>query len=192
MNTDYQNSKQYLRYMHELEHTLNVLDNETKSDILNELASHIYESMCMMPNTTLPEEERLSKVLNKLGNPTKIAQSYISEAQLKKVLIKGNPFQIVKYAGICMLRTGKYLISGVLYLFGITFLILSILKVFIPDHIGFFHNQEQFFIGYTSETDASMNDMLGYWFIPISLIFSGILYVTGTILIKRDISKKQR
>ena len=174
MNTDYQNSKQYLRYMHELEHALNVLDNKTKADILNELASHIYESMCMMPNTTLPEEERLSKVLNKLGNPTKIAQSYIS------------------YAGICMLRTGKYLISSILYLFGITFLILSILKVFIPDHIGFFHNQEQFFIGYTSETDASMNDMLGYWFIPISLIFSGILYVTGTILIKRDISKKQR
>lgn len=192
MNTDYQNSKQYLRYMHELEHALNVLDNETKVDILNELASHIYESMRMMPNTTLPEEERLSKVLNKLGNPTKIAQSCISEAQLKKVLIKGNPFQIVKYAGICMLRTGKYLISGILYLFGITFLILSILKVFIPDHIGFFHNQEQFFIGYTSETDVSMNDMLGYWFIPISLIFSGILYVTGTILIKRDISKKQR
>lgn len=84
MNTDYQNSKQYLRYMHELEHALNVLDNETKADILNELASHIYESMCMMPNTTLPEEERLSKVLNKLGNPTRIAQSYISEAQLKK------------------------------------------------------------------------------------------------------------
>lgn len=33
MNTDYQNSKQYLRYMHELEHALNVLDNETKADI---------------------------------------------------------------------------------------------------------------------------------------------------------------
>ena len=160
MNTDYQNSKQYLRYMHELEHTLNVLDNETKSDILNELASHIYESMCMMPNTTLPEEERLSKVLNKLGNPTRNAQSYISEAQLKKVLIKGNPFKIVKYASLCILRTGKYLISGILYLFSIIFLILSILKVFIPNSIGFFYNHEQFFIGYTSEINSSMNDII--------------------------------
>lgn len=48
MNTDYQNSKQYLGYMHELKHNLNILDNETKDDILNELASHIYESMCML------------------------------------------------------------------------------------------------------------------------------------------------
>lgn len=191
MNTDYQNSKQYLNYMHELEHALNILDNETKVDILNELASHIYESMHMMPNTTLSEEERLNKILTHLGNPTKIAQSYISEAQLKKVLIKKNPFKIVKYASICMLRSGKYLISGILYLFSITFLILSILKVFIPDHIGFFQNQEQFFIGYTSEIAASTNDILGYWFIPIGLIFSGILYLTGTILIKREISKKQ-
>lgn len=178
--------------MHELEHALNVLDNKTRIDILNELASHIYESMCMMPNATQSEEERLNKVLNKLGNPTKIAQSYISEVQLKEVLIKRNPFKIVKYASICILRTGKYLISGILYLFSITFLILSILKVFIPDHIGFFHNPEQFFIGYNSEIDASMNDILGYWFIPISLVFSGILYLTGTILIKRDISKKRQ
>lgn len=192
MNTDYLNSKQYLNYMHELEHTLNVLDNETKVDILNELASHIYESMCMMPNTTQSEEERLNKILTRLGNPTKIAQSYISEAQLKKVLIKKNPFKIIKYASICMLCSGKYLISGILYLFSITFLILSILKVFVPDHIGFFHNQEQFFIGYSSEISASTNDILGYWFIPISLIFSGILYLTGTILIKRNISKKQQ
>lgn len=191
MNTDYQNSKQYLGYMHELKHNLNILDNETKDDILNELASHIYESMCMLQDKKLSEEERLGKVLSQLGNPTKIAQLYISEARLKKNLIKGNPLKIIKYATLCIVRTGKYLISGILYLFSIIFLILSILKIFMPNSIGFFYNYEQFFIGYTSEMDSSMNDILGYWFIPISLIFSSILYLTGTVLIKRNILKKQ-
>ena len=114
MNTDYQNSKRYLGYMHELEHNLNILDNETKDDILKELASHIYESMCMQQDKILSEEERLDKVLTQLGSPAKIAQLYISEARLKKNLIKGNPFKIVKYASLCILRTGKYLISGIL------------------------------------------------------------------------------
>lgn len=191
MNTDYQNSKRYLGYMHELEHNLNILDNETKDDILKELASHIYESMCMQQDKILSEEERLDKVLTQLGSPAKIAQLYISEARLKKNLIKGNPFKIVKYASLCILRTGKYLISGILYLFSIIFLLLSILKVFIPNSIGFFYNHEQFFIGYTSEINSSMNDIIGYWFIPISLILSSILYLIGTTLIKRNILKKQ-
>ncbi len=191
MNTNYQNSKQYLNYMQELEHNFRILDNRTKDEILNELASHIYEGMYMLQNTTLSEEERLSKVLMKLGNPTKIAQSYISEAQLKQVLIKENPFKIIKYASVCIFHTGKYLISGVLYLFSVAFFILSILKVFIPTYIGVFYNHEQFFIGYTSEIDSSMDDLLGYWFIPTSLIFSSILYMIGTMLIKRDILKRQ-
>lgn len=147
--------------------------------------------MCMLQDKKLSEEERLGKVLSQLGNPTKIAQLYISEARLKKNLIKGNPLKIIKYATLCIVRTGKYLISGILYLFSIIFLILSILKIFMPNSIGFFYNYEQFFIGYTSEMDSSMNDILGYWFIPISLIFSSILYLTGTILIKRNILKKQ-
>lgn len=146
--------------------------------------------MCMLQDKTLSEKERLDKVLTQLGSPTKIAQLYISEARLKKNLIKGNPFKIVKYASFCMLRTGKYLISGILYLFSIIFLILSILKVFIPNSIGFFYNHKQFFIGYTSEINSSLNDILGCWFIPISLILSGILYLIGTTLIKRNILKK--
>lgn len=85
MNTDYQNSKRYLGYMHELEHNLNILDNETKDDILKELASHIYESMCMQQDKILSEEERLDNVLTQLGSPAKIAQLYISEARLKKI-----------------------------------------------------------------------------------------------------------
>lgn len=84
MNTDYQNSKQYLGYMHELKHNLNILDNETKDDILNELASHIYESMCMLQDKKLSEEERLGKVLSQLGNPTKIAQFIYIRSSIEK------------------------------------------------------------------------------------------------------------
>lgn len=56
MNTNYQNSKQYLNYMQELEHNFRILDNRTKDEILNELASHIYEGMYMLQNTTFQKK----------------------------------------------------------------------------------------------------------------------------------------
>lgn len=190
MNTDYQRSKRYLDYMRTLEQKLGVLDHKTKEDILNELASHIYESMCTLRDTTPADGEALNEVLTKLGSPAKIARLYVSEARLRKEIKKGNPFKIVRYAGICIFRTGKYLISGLFYLFSITFLILSVLKVFIPDNIGFFCNGERFFVGYSSAVEPSMHDILGYWFIPIALIFTCVLYLTGTVLIKRDMLKR--
>lgn len=190
MNTDYQRSKQYLDYMHTLEQKLGVLDRKTREDISNELASHIYESMCTLRDTMPADGEALNKVLAKLGSPAKIARLYVSEARLRNEIKKGNPFQIVRYAGICIFRTGRYLISGLFYLFSITFLVLSLLKLFIPDNIGLFCNDERFFVGYSSAADPSMHDILGYWFIPAALVFAGLLYWIGTILIKRDMLKR--
>lgn len=192
MKTDYQYSKQYLNYMQKLESELKVLDEKTKNDILNELASHVYESMCRLQGTALSDEDCLNNVLTQLGSPTKIAQLYVTESQLKSVLKKSNPFEIIRQTCVCIFRTGKYLVSGILYLFSVTFFILSILKIFIPDSVGFFYNNESFFVGYCSETDLSMPDILGYWFILIGLIISCILYLIGTILIKRNIIKKQQ
>ena len=104
MKTDYQHSKQYLNYMHKLECELKVLDEKTKKDILNELASHIYESMCRLQEAALSDEECLNNVLTQLGSPTKIAQLYVIESQLKSVLKKGNPFEIIRQTCVCIFR----------------------------------------------------------------------------------------
>ncbi len=80
---------------------------------------------------------------------------------------------------------------GIGYLFAFIFGLLAILKIFLPSHTGMFIREGGgVTIGFNADPVAG-EDALGFWFIPLSILLTALLYVSLTKLMQRLSKSKE-
>ena len=82
----------------------------------------------------------------------------------------------------------KNFLSSLIFFFGysivLTLGLLTILKIILPQYVGiFFHKNGGHSIGFDANS-VNATEVLGYWFIPIGIFLTIILYMGLTRLLK--------
>jgi len=165
---------------------------QQKDEMILELKGHLWESMTN--DNAEKEVDRILNALEKLGEPDEFLKPIVADKLLlnasrtlsPKSLILGLIFNF--YAGIK--RASITLIMGTCYTLLIVFGIMTILKAFFPNNVGLFRNPNGSILLGIDPDMPGAQDLLGYWFIPIGLFITVILYFLITKLLKVFIKHK--
>ena len=77
-----------------------------------------------------------------------------------------------------------YAILSLLYLLLSVFGLLIAAKIVEPSKTGLFYQEDSFqAFGYVSDSEG-MNEILGYWFIPLAILSAIIFYILITLLFR--------
>jgi hypothetical protein len=176
----------YIAYMKKVAGMIASLPNTSQREIQGEINSHIYESLRMTPGLSVEE------ALQRFGDP----DAYLPEwAAVKKMEIAAGSFDPIRI--FKALLTGmwnhsthaiKYIVFALLYVFTFAFGLLCILKLIFPSHTGLLISGQGFTFGFNSEI-MGVHEVLGWWFLPICLFITILLYVIITILLKASLPK---
>ncbi len=181
--------KRYDGFMKRLERLSSVLPKEDQKDVMMEYNSHIFESL--QNSNDITEEEKLSKILNGLGEPDVFIKPIIADYKLGQATKSFNPVHILKALILNMASSVSYIIFFILYISLFAFVWTIVQKILHPDEVGLFVGENSFVFGVNSSENA--HEVLGGWYIPVVLVVMGVLYVLITLLLrlKRKWNKKK-
>ena len=135
----------------------------------------------MQKNTAEDELEGLLNILENLGMPEKVLKPLIADKKLRQATKTFNPkhvFQAIK------LNLKNGIVFGLLYLFLFSTIFLFMAKIVFPNNTGLFYNNNKFqSFGFVADY-KEYNEVLGIWFTPLVLIFTIILYLIITLLLR--------
>lgn len=181
-------------YFRRVSNELRLLDRETADDMSAEIKSHLWQSF--EESYQGDEVSALLNVIEKLGEPEDFLRKNVVE-----ILIESGTrrFSIISITKGLLVNIGTGLMNIILsflfftgYLFVLAFGILSFVKIFYPQNVGFFTwDDGRLVVGYTSNPEFS-NELLGYWIIPVMLLLSVILYVLLTRLVRLVLSGRNK
>jgi uncharacterized membrane protein len=157
-----------------------------REDIVEEIRMHILERSGD-PQTSVQE------VLAGLGSADELAQQYLTGMLVQKARHSILPATILR-ATLRWATTGVegflvFMIAITGYLMGGGFLLLALLKPFFPKYTGLWVGPGEFSfsfrLGATMTNPASpVHEVLGWWFIPVSLVLGSLTLVATTKLIQ--------
>lgn len=174
------------RYLSDLETYLSRVSEARAQEVVQEIESHIYDSLALQPQ---PEQGAVEAVLGRLGTPRELAAAYIEHITIGVAPPKGlKPLSRVKngisksfYYSICCLGYGA----------GIALLMLAMLKLLMPSAVGIWVAEHGNSIVLSfSQTSYPANEISGMWLVPLAVMFGvGLLYLTNQItrILKRYI-----
>jgi uncharacterized membrane protein len=183
----------YDKYMLQVQKSLKPLNAKEQEDILLEINSHIYEALQHKKKKN--EIDTLLDILDKLGVPAEVLKSLVADKKLQQATQTFNPLHIFKALILNITNGISYVIFFIFYLclFGFVFLIGA--KLINPDEVGLFLENNRFValgkINPEYLKNASYNEILGNWFIPIMLLSIIILYLLITLLLRLKRKIKQ-
>jgi len=188
----------YNDYIQRCRKATSILSEKDKEDVLLEINSHIYEFLSA--NGTKDQLETLLNVLDRLGPPEETLKEIVASKKIGQATHTFNPKHLAQALALNLTNGVIYIILFVLFLFEIAFPILIILKLIYPDQVGLFiNNNGAFQYGYVSEagsggisvgfhSHAKVTELLGSWFIPVSLLIAVLIYL-GIIFLLKIIKK---
>ena len=190
-NTDAQNI--YENYLKQIKSAVKKLNKEDQDDILMELNSHIYESMSKTSDENI-ETSNLIKTLDKIGIPNEILKPLIAEKKLNQATKTFNPIHIFQALVMNFSYGTIYFIFFILYLFLFSFIILIFGKLFYPNNVGFYYKQGEIFQygGFVKNENLHNYEILGNWFIPVTIILGILSYLLITLLLKLKKSMRKK
>ncbi|MCJ8497027.1 DUF1700 domain-containing protein [Chryseobacterium salipaludis] len=183
----------YERYVHKIIAVSKRLPEEDRQDILMELNSHIYESFQRAKKIN-SEFSVLSDIIQRMGEPDIILKPIIAEKKLQQAAVTFNPVHVFQAIILNISSGAIYFIFFILYMMLVSFMILIPAKVFFPANVGFFYKNGEFFqYGFTSSSALQHYEILGSWFIPVTLIIGIILYlfITQLLRVKQFFKRKK-
>ena len=140
-----------------------------------------------VPGSAAKADERavVERVLAELGPPLRVAQAYSQEMTLDEAVTTGRFIPMVR-ALWHMATTSVFGFAWVLLVFvgwtmGISFLAVAVVKVIVPNNVGIFTLNGQFY-GAGAEfalPPGIESHPFGYWVVPVSLAI-GLAIVVGT------------
>jgi len=191
-NTDAQ--KIYENYLKQIQSATKKLNKEDQRDVLMELNSHIFESMSKT-NDQSNETKNLIDTIDKIGIPNEVLKPLIAEKKLNQATKTFNPIHIFQALILNFSYGIIYFIFFILYLFLFSFVVLIFGKIFYPDNIGFYYKKGEIFQygGFIKNGTLQNYEVLGNWFIPVTIILGIIFYLLITFLLKlkKTMSKKK-
>ena len=176
--------KIYENYLKQIQLATKKLSKEDQQDILMELNSHIYESF--QKNNDNDELSNLINALEKIGIPNQVLKPLIADRKLRQATKTFNPIYVLQALVLNISNGVIYLVFAVLYMFLFAFIFLIAAKIFYPSITGFFYKKNEFFtFGLVPFDQNNMKyEILGNWFIPITVIMAILFYLIITALLK--------
>ena len=179
-------SATYIAYMNRVDGMIGSLPKTGQLEIRREIDSHIYESLRTTPGLSVEE------ALRRFGEPDVYLPEWVI---LKKVEIATGSFDPIRIFKALMLgitrhstHAIKYALFGILYLLTFAFGLLCILKIIFPARTGLLIYRQGFTFGFNSSIMGA-SEVLGWWFLPICLFITILLYVVITTLLKTSLGK---
>jgi uncharacterized membrane protein len=173
--------KQMTDYLTRLRTALTGMTLAEREDIVEEIRMHIRER-CGDPQT------RVEEILAGLGPADELAQQYRTGLLVQKARHSISPLVVLR-ATLRWATTGVegfivFVIAITGYLMGVGFLLLALLKPFLPKYTGLWVGPGEFSfsvrMGATMTNPASpVHELLGWWLIPVCLVL-GSLSLAGT------------
>lgn len=187
--------KIYENYLKQIQSATKKLSTEDQKDILMELNSHIYESMAKAINEN-EEVSNLLNVLDKIGVPSDVLKPLVAEKKISQATRTFNPIHIFQALTLNITYGITYFIFFLLYLFLFAFGLVIIAKIFYPENVGLFYKKGEFFQygGFLNNENVSQYEILGNWFIPVTLVLVIAFYFLITLLLKfkRTLTQNKR
>ena len=172
-------------YFKRIRKSLNRAPHKISDELILELKSHLYESF--EEDKEKSESNRLLNAIERMGDPDEFLKPIIADKLLIDASKSFNPKSIFYgiyynlYGGIARVFLALILWAG--YLIAFFFSALAVLKIFFPQRTGLFYSDKGvYYLGFM-ETAAG-KDVLGYYFIPIALLISAVLFWILTKLLR--------
>lgn len=170
-------------YKTRIERVLKPLPLFRREEILLEIQSHIWESI--EHDTDASEAEKVLNAVQKLGQPEVYLQPIVGLKLLESAAHSFSPNVVAKsllyMIGGSRVQSALVIVMSILYTVLFVLALMVCAKFFFPQNIGLFQplSGDDYLFGFiTSETP--LQDVLGYWFIPLGLLICGILYALIT------------
>ena len=172
----------YKDYLKRVEKCISILSKEDKKEMLMEINSHIFEGMQRFSDNN--ETDNLLTVLEKLGAPEEFLKPLIADKKMAQAVRTFNP-KVVLQALLLNFKNGIiYSVFALLYLLLFVFVFFIAAKIIFPAKTGLFYLDDKFqAFGFIQNIDG-MNDVLGFWFIPLVTLSAIIFYLLITLLLR--------
>jgi len=169
------------------------LNKEDQNDILMELNSHIYESISKTKDED-DELKNLKNTLDKIGIPSVVLKPLIAEKKLNQATKTFNPIHIFQALVLNFSYGIIYFVFFILYLFLFSFVVLIFGKIFFPNSVGFYYKKGEIFQygGFIESGRLQNYEVLGNWFIPITIVLGILFYLLITLLLKLKKSMRKK
>ncbi len=152
------------------------------ADAVREVESHVRERIANAP----PSDERalVERVLGELGSPLRVAQAYAAEMTLDEAVTTDRFVPVLRALAHAATTSVLGFLWALLVLvgwaFGLSFLLLAVLKPIFPANVGIFIANGRFHgTGMEFGLPPGTQVYGGYWIIPIALA-AGLMILLGT------------
>lgn len=185
--------KIYENYLKQIQSAIKKLNQEDQNDILMEMNSHIYESMSKNEDEN-DELKNLINTLDKIGIPNDVLKPLVAEKKLNQATKTFNPIHIFEALILNFSYGIIYFIFFILYLFLFSFVVLIFAKLLYPNNVGFFYKKGEIFQygGFIENEKLHNYEILGNWFIPVTILLAILFYFLITLLLKLKKSMRKK
>jgi len=181
--------KQVAEYIRKLRWALSKLPGQDRDEIVNEAESHFHERLS-------DESVAFETVANDLGHPEDYARSFLGNYEISVALGSGSPWHMMMVA---FKSAGKGLVAFlgsiwffILYGSAFVFAAMAVFKPIFPRHVGLWHKEgDQLSLGISTE-NAGLEELLGYWIIPLSALAAVLLFVLANWMLRVFLRKIRR
>ena len=172
----------YNDYLKRVEKNARILLQDDRADILMEINSHLYEGMQIATDES--ESDRLLTLIENLGAPEDFLKPILAEKKISEATRTFNPKAVYQALALNFKNGIIYTVFAILYLLLSVFGFIIIAKLVFPSQTGLFYINDQFqYFGFVSDA-SNMNEILGYWLIPIVAATAVIFYMIITLLFR--------
>jgi hypothetical protein len=174
-------------YLVRLRSSLRGLTVAEREDICEEIRTHVWERV--------GSGLTIAATLEKLGSAEELACAYSNGALVLRARSSLSPWIILRAAyrwamtgvhGVAVFMTAMF---G--YVFGLAFMLCALLKPIFPEQTGFWVGPGTFNFGFRPGNIADSREVLGPWFVQVSLLL-GVLFFVGTTMAMRRLLSKFR
>jgi hypothetical protein len=173
-------------YLSRVRGRLRGLSGEETREILEELRSHILEKATATGAITAAA---VDATLAALGGPEELASEYVTNELLARAEFSRSPIRILEslFRWASLSVTGFFVLLGSVagYFFGVTIILVALLKPFHPDTAGLWTWRDA-----TGDLNFSLRlgfgsapvlgrEVFGWWIVPIGLL-AGCGFLIGT------------
>jgi len=170
------------QYFRRVKRCAKPLKSHQQEELMLEIQDHLHESFKQEIGNN--EAEKLLNAIDKLGDPEEYLRPMIADRLLSSASSTLNPKTVFKGLYYDLFGDIKsFLLSlafSLGYLAAFVFAVLSILKIFFPDNIGFFFSENGDMLIGIIGGESIKTDILGYWNVILGLLVSLIIYLVLT------------
>ena len=149
------------RFLRGLDRALSPLPGEERQEIVDEVRSHLADRAA----------QGATDLLGGFGSPDAYGAAFLQEKALASALARGTSWAIGRALLAGARKVGWWYVVavlGLLHLFGVSFLVLAVLKPVFPGNVGLFMGGGRFSLGAIFGGEVgNTTEVLGWWSIPV-------------------------